>query len=267
MDSFLNDPSAMSELFPPPITTTTTNTPPLQLQHSSSFEPIAFACCLANLHPGQGFHRWGQRSRCYGDKAGAGQWLSCDGCSRLGIKTPREATFGKLLHFWCHFPAPVLRSFKPPSCFCSCSSPISPQQQQQHHSHRVAMETAERHASRVRDGERTRDSEGHREREREQAARMAGMETFTDGSTGKFSHPQQQKKTRPRRSELLFLHVSFHLSTPRLYTPPFPFLSNHNLSVVCHFKKRRNIEATCRGARLSSWQRPGERQWREKYRS
>lgn len=29
-----------------------------------------------------------------------------------------------------------------------------------------------------------------------QAARMAGMETFTDGSTGKFSHPQKQKEKR-----------------------------------------------------------------------
>lgn len=38
---------------------------------------------------------------------------------------------------------------------------------QQHHSHRVAMETAERHTSRVRDGERKRDNEGQRERERE----------------------------------------------------------------------------------------------------
>lgn len=144
---------------------------------------------------------------------------------------------------------------------------------QQHHSHRVAMETAERHTSRVRDEERKRDNEGQREREREggdmkmlgcyhmttphplltsnppkptptaphfnaepltqnncpstqthsgppytylclprillspiillsipllsrQAARMAGMETFTDGSTGKFSHPQKQKEKR-----------------------------------------------------------------------
>lgn len=33
--------------------------------------------CLADLHPGQGFLRRGQRSRCYGDGAVAGQWQSC----------------------------------------------------------------------------------------------------------------------------------------------------------------------------------------------
>ncbi|XP_076746200.1 POU domain, class 2, transcription factor 2 isoform X6 [Maylandia zebra] len=70
---------------------------------------------------------------------------------------------------------------------------------EQHHSHRVAMETAERHTSRVRDGERKRDNEGQRKRERggrhEKAARMAGMETFTDGSTDiRMSKPGEAEK-------------------------------------------------------------------------
>lgn len=64
-----------------------------------------------------------------------------------------------------------------------------------------------------------------------QAARMAGMETFTDGSTGKFSHPQKQKKKKKEnyskgrkcRDLTLFLHVSFHplLSSAVLYTSSF----------------------------------------------
>lgn len=43
-----------------------------QQQHSANRLPW----CLADLHPGQGFHRRGQRSRCYGDGAWAGQWQS-----------------------------------------------------------------------------------------------------------------------------------------------------------------------------------------------
>ncbi|KAK2910055.1 hypothetical protein Q8A73_007770 [Channa argus] len=93
MDFLLNDPSAKRELFPTPITTTTPATP-LQFQHSSSFQPIAFPCCLANLHPGQGFRRRGQRSRCYGDEAGPGQWLSCDaaGWGSKHQEKPRSST-------------------------------------------------------------------------------------------------------------------------------------------------------------------------------
>ncbi|KAI9515328.1 hypothetical protein NQZ68_026060 [Dissostichus eleginoides] len=106
---------------------------------------------------------------------------------------------------------------------------------QQHHSHRVAMETADRHTSRVRDGERNRDNEGGGQEERErylmlrpqpqinrpthwppsrtlspisllsipllsrQAARMAGMETFADGSTGHVMRALYAQVGRPSR--------------------------------------------------------------------
>lgn len=41
-----------------------------------------------------------------------------------------------------------------------------------------------------------------------QAARMAGMETFTDGSTGKFSHPQNNKtRTRVGMAQTCILHT------------------------------------------------------------
>ncbi|KAG7474085.1 hypothetical protein JOB18_002004 [Solea senegalensis] len=79
-------------------------------------------------------------------------------------------------------------------------------QQQHHHSHQVTMETADRHTSRVRDGERKRDNEGERERKgghERQAARMAGMETFTDGSTDHCTTtPQPGERLIGRRREI-----------------------------------------------------------------
>ena len=60
-----------------------------------------------------------------------------------------------------HFQMTVLPSSPLPSV---TQVPLSPQQQ--HHSHRVAMETTERHTLRLRDGERKTDKEGQRERER-----------------------------------------------------------------------------------------------------
>lgn len=140
-------------------------------------------------------------------------------------------------HKW---PSPL-----PPLFFLTLThAPLSPRQ---HHSLRVAMETAERHASRVRDGEKKGEKRGKHKRlgchqsltrtplppslmpspplqtQRptrslprppfhlplrlspsftrspslllsRQAARVAGMETFTDGSTGNFSTPIKQTK-------------------------------------------------------------------------
>lgn len=63
----------------------------------------------------------------------------------------------------CHDPLLALQTTVSPRSLLLMHAPVS--HQQQHHSHRVAMETAERHTPRVRDGERKRDNEGHGERE------------------------------------------------------------------------------------------------------
>lgn len=74
---------------------------------------------------------------------------------------------------------------------------------------------------------------------------MAGMETFSDGSTGKFSHPQKKPEEgwgwlRYASCRLnFFSSFSPFLSSAVLYTPLSPF-SNHNLSVLCHFKKAKD---------------------------
>lgn len=64
----------------------------------------------------------------------------------------------------CHDPLLALQTTVSPRSLLLMHAPVS--HQPQHHSHRVAMETAERHTPRVRDGERKRDNEGHGERER-----------------------------------------------------------------------------------------------------
>lgn len=91
-----------------------------------------------------------------------------------------------------------------------------------------------------------------------QAARMAGMETFTDGSTGKFSTSTKTHTEMKgwRGSSILptLLHVSFHLSSPQLYytLPPFPF-SNHKYFFSVSIPKSESLWSTCRGTRHSSW--------------
>lgn len=166
-------------------------------------------------------------------------------------------------------------------CLVHAPRALSPQQ----HSHRVAMETAERHTSRVRDWERNGDNEGQGERAREKGDmkdrllawrgwRRSPMEALVNFHI----HKKNKEMILGARVKGWFRYAScrlnFFSSMCLLTIPllscnihsPFPFLKSQSF---CVNSKGERFKSTCRGARHSR-HRPWERQWRdglEKYRS
>lgn len=103
-----------------------------------------------------------------------------------------------------------------------------------------------------------------------QAARMAGMETFTDGNTGKFP---TSTNTLTRHFVLnggggiilqALLRVRFHVCSPRLqFTLPPLFCSEITHLLHVSSKKKRKIAAHfSTGGPFPPGECPGERRWR-----
>lgn len=99
------------------------------------------------------------------------------------------------------------------------------------------------------------------------------MEALVNFHTHKKKKGKQEKQEHYSRGRVQGLFSSMCLFTlyclQLCYTLPLFTFSNHNLSLLCEFKR---YLVHLQEPDFSSWQRPGERQWREergveKYRS